>query len=294
MFRAKQKSPEQKSTAISKIFNKNLSSFDLFKRDLPQFNIRGSKKVSSACGSSMSLLVISILLLYITVKFSKYISRTNPSISTFEDVGYFDSSKKFNLHDAGVRLAFGFEGSIDKQDKVDPRYTRLLTRVHGKKDGERVETLVPYHKCTDEELAAFPPTRPDSMPILEAIRSDPKRNLYCLDQDKFRDLFEIWGTIYGKDYQHIEIVLVPCNYRHVEIEDRGDVVSAKCNRDKEAQMAFLGNINVVLYVSEQRFRANKYDAHPIENYSNVMTRQIDQTKPKWLEFKLKENELQDD
>ena len=169
-----------------------------------------------------------------------------------------------------MKFAFGFEGYKDVKDKVDPRFTRLITRVTNKVSGKRWEHLMPYHKCTDEDLAAFPPPRKDSVNIFASIRSDPNRHLYCFDQEKYKDVIEIWGATYDNRYQRVEMILVPCNYRHTEVTDVGDVVSAECNSDKAAQMDFLGTIIVNLYVSEKTFQPNQYGPDSIQTYSRMI------------------------
>ena len=43
------------------------------------------------------------------------------------------------------------------------------------------------------------------------------------------------------------MVLVPCNYVHVEFGATGDFVHEECKSDLESQIEYLGNLNVIIY-----------------------------------------------
>ena len=47
---------------------------------------------------------------------------------------------------------------------------------------------------------------------MKNIRADPKKNLFCLD--KWTDDLFVGGDETGKNYQTLEVLMVPCNYIH--------------------------------------------------------------------------------
>ena len=62
--------------------------------------------------------------------------------------------------------------------------------------------------------------------------TNPDRNLYCLDWEKYGEELEIWGVDFDVDsYQRFEFVLVPCNYVHPTTDD---FVADECIADRDA------------------------------------------------------------
>lgn len=144
------------------LINKTIDKIDFFSKPIPTFNMRGKKKIPSLAGGFLSISVVMVVLLYATVKLSHLLTRHNPQITQYLDVGALDSSYKFNFRDKGIRFAFGVEGSIDKKLKDDPRYVKIITRLYGRKDGKFYEKLIPVHYCTKEELDEFATPTADS------------------------------------------------------------------------------------------------------------------------------------
>ena len=58
--------------------------------------------------------VVMVVLLYATIKLKHLLTRHNPQITQYVDVGALDSSYKLNFRDKGIKFAFGVEGFIDK------------------------------------------------------------------------------------------------------------------------------------------------------------------------------------
>ena len=174
--------------------------------------------------------------------------------------------------------------------KDDTRYVKSFARFYGNKNGESYQHIFPYHKCTEEDFNAFPAPVPEASGLLEAYKSSPTRNLYCLDWDKFGDELAIWGVEDDEiSYQRFEFVLVPCNYVHTEFGDIGDTVAKECIPDRDKQMNYLGNIKLVVFSTEQEFDQETYGVGAIAARSRFWTRQIDQTKPTWLDGRILTN-----
>ena len=78
-------------------------------------------------------------------------------------------------------MAFTVEGYLDKVNKFDPRYVKIIARIFGKNKGENYEQVLDYHKCTDEDYAKFNPIHHSSENLFSKIRENDKRGLICID-----------------------------------------------------------------------------------------------------------------
>lgn len=59
------------------------------------------------------------------------------------------------MKDKGFRFAWAFEGSWDRELKIDPRYVKQYARAAGKRNGKSFAKLLDFHLCTYEDLEAF-------------------------------------------------------------------------------------------------------------------------------------------
>ena len=59
-------------------------------------------------------------------------------------------------------------------------------------------------------------------------------------------------------------------------------------------MAYLGNLKVVMYVSDSNFIKSNFGVDAIEHSNNLIHRQIDQTIPSWIDMHLVNNILEDE
>ena len=70
------------------------------------------------------------------------------------------------------------------------------------------------------------------MAMLEKYKTDPLKNLYCIDWDELGDDIEIFGTWRDETkYQRIEFLLTPCNYIHTQQGWDGDFMHEECIED---------------------------------------------------------------
>ena len=113
--------------------------------------------------------------------------------------------------------------------KDDPRYVKFLVRIFGIENGQEYERIIPFYKCKEEDWEMFPPPTASSVDAINAIKSNPKRGMYCLDQSM--DEFKVYGNERNDFYQRIEIVLVPCNYLHTKWGYDGDSIDEECIAD---------------------------------------------------------------
>ena len=87
---------------------------------------------------------------------------------------------------------------------------------------------------------------------------------------------------------------MPCNYVHAEIAPTNDTVAEECVRDKQEQMDYLGNIRLIFLVTEQAFNSQGFGEDAIVTRSKIYTKQIDNTKPHWIDGGLIMNQLEDE
>ena len=113
---------------------------------------------------------------------------------------------------------------------------------------------MPTHRCEPSDYDAFAPPSDNALYTLNKYKSDPNRNLYCLDWDELSDDLEIFGNWRDPSmYQRIEFMLTPCNYVHTLNDYEGDTVTEQCNTNLTAQEEYLGNMLIVIYSSDQYF-----------------------------------------
>ena len=133
---------------------------DYFGQPVTGFNVKGEKYVTSGLGTIMSLLMMTVVLIYAVSK-SRHIQTVNgQTISTYQVDGENNSQDNpLNLSDKNVRVAFKFEAGADKGWKSlhDPRYVRIIIRTWAWDGATLSEKRIPHHECTDADFAQFYP-----------------------------------------------------------------------------------------------------------------------------------------
>ena len=112
-----------------------LANMDSFGKQIPMFNIQGDSQVKTVFGGVLSVLVITLTLMYSTMKFIDLMERKNPQLIEQELSEYFETSSVVNLNDINFRMAFTVEGFLDKERKDDPRYIKYMVVLRGREDG---------------------------------------------------------------------------------------------------------------------------------------------------------------
>ena len=108
---------------------------DSFGKKIPMFNIQGDSQVKTVFGGVLSVLVITLTLMYSKMKFIDLMERKNPQLIEQELSEYFETSSVVNLNDINFRMAFTVEGYLDKERKDDPRYIKYMVVLRGREDG---------------------------------------------------------------------------------------------------------------------------------------------------------------
>ena len=136
---------------------------------------------------------------------------------------YFANTDKFNLNKEGYRIAFTFEDFKGKR-LDDPRYVRILARLRQTIEGKNIDTLLPFHDCTKDDMSEFYPVSKSSSDLLTEMNEDANRNFFCLD---WTDDLNLNGE-FGSEHSFLEFFLLPCNTLFTERGYTGDTVSDEC------------------------------------------------------------------
>ena len=88
--------------------------------------------------------------------------------------------------------------------------------------------MIPFHKCTEQDWEQFLEPGKGMGDQISAVRANPKRNMYCIDNFKN---FVIYGNEKNSEYQRVEVVLVPCNYLHTQFGYTEDSIHPDCVSD---------------------------------------------------------------
>ena len=171
-----------------------------------------------------------VLFMYSTLKFTHLASKHNPNISSFDKVDHYND-QFINLNARNFRIAITFEDYLSPiKQKSDSRYVKYLFRIYGKRKGIEFQKILPYHVCTDEDYDEFYPTKKQSLLLLQSIREDPDRGMFCIDWDD-DDPIELINHEQDYDYARIDVIVTPCNYVHTMLGYEGDSISDECIGD---------------------------------------------------------------
>ena len=92
---------------------------------------------------------------------------------------------------------------------LDPLWVKPFVRLYTVDNGKESAREIPTHRCTEEDYAQFYPVEEGSIDLLEKLKNDPKRGLYCIDF-KANDIV-LQGNERNKLFQYLDINFLPCN-----------------------------------------------------------------------------------
>ena len=146
----------------------------------------------------MTTLVLGLTLIYAVIKMIHMLGGVNPIINSLTIPAYYTAFDKIILDEINFKMAFTIEGFIERKMKNDPRYVKWIVRMFGQADGEEYEKIIPHHKCTYEEIAAFSTPDPKDAETVEKFMADPDRGFYCIDYTD-PDIY-VWGEEVNAGY----------------------------------------------------------------------------------------------
>ena len=104
------------------------------------------------------MLIAIIVLLFASIKLIELKDKKNPSVASYERPNPTDYENPINLNAIGFRVAFAwYDVWPEKIPRDDPAYIKNYATYIQIKDNVRTDTLLPLHKCTDEDFAEFFP-----------------------------------------------------------------------------------------------------------------------------------------
>ena len=154
---AKDKSASSRGFASTFTLQNTIDAIDMFKKELPTFNMKGKTHMPSYFGAFMSVLVALIVVVYGLTKFIQLTSKHNPNVSSWFEQGEITSEIVLDFKEEGFNIAFGAEGYIDRELKDDQRYVKFFTRLVRHTKGKETETIIPNRRCRTEDFDLFSP-----------------------------------------------------------------------------------------------------------------------------------------
>ena len=130
----------------------------MFGSPIAGFNVRGRKEIKTNAGAFVSMLITIIVLLFASIKLIELNEKKNPSITSYERPNPTDYETPINLNEIGFRVAFAwYDVWPENKPRDDPAYVKNYVTYVQQIDDVRTKTLLPFHKCTEEDYAEFFP-----------------------------------------------------------------------------------------------------------------------------------------
>ena len=169
-----------------------LRSLDMFGAPLPAFNIRGEEIVKTLPGGCLSVVMLSITLLFGLLKLQHLLERKNPEIVTNE-VAFEpdDEEAKLDADDPEYMMAFAITNGILRTPKNDPRYVSFVLE-HGLRDeyGNYSAKKYPMVRCTNDDWSRFYPIESKSSNAVKRLRE--QEAFLCFDRSV--KIPTLWGN----------------------------------------------------------------------------------------------------
>ena len=262
-----------------------LEHIDGYGQPLPGFSLKGKATVHTMTGGCFTFLVNVIVLIYSTFKFVDLYTRDGPTINDSKIDDHFPGSEAIVFNKINWRMAFTIENKESRYAINDPRYVKWIIRQYEKRGKKLTERRLLVHRCTDEDFEMFYPVAKKDAAELGALKEAEDRGLFCLD--KWEDELLLVGGEYNEnEYNSLDLIMSPCNYIHHEMSEWGDTVNDECIPDLKQQLAYMGPLDVVIYMNSERFDQNEYDKAAIVKESVLLHKQVDQNSPSWISKKV--------
>ena len=175
--------------------------------------------------------------------------------------------------------------------KIDERYIKMFVRVTGQIDGESFTREIPFDKCTDADYAEFLPVSDGSAYLLNELKTNPKRGLWCINMEE-ADI-SIFGNELDRNHTRFEIVVLPCNHRLTQLGGKDDRIPQNCIEDQGEQIKYLGSLNMLAYFNQESFLQNEFNELSIYRHSVIENIQADELRANWIYCQMSKNLLSD-
>ena len=130
---------------------------DLFGRPVPGFKINGHERVNTTTGGLITLLMMSILILFGLLRLQHLLTHHNPTINTYTEVDAL-IDQKFDPLENDLFIAVGLEEYTTKETKSDPRFVKWLATYIVYEDSKVVEKRSEFmYPCSLKDFERFAP-----------------------------------------------------------------------------------------------------------------------------------------
>lgn len=107
--------------------------------------------------------------------------KKNPEITAVLFRDEFDDEEIFDTRKEDFRLAFTVEDYFTNENRLDERYVKWFVKHTTIIDGKSEAREIPAYRCSDTDYAQFHPIDESAEGLLNKLKLDPKRGLYCID-----------------------------------------------------------------------------------------------------------------
>ena len=139
---------------------------------MPGFNLHGESTINTFPGGVITSIVFIVGLAFAVQKFLTLMEKKDVLVTSHWKFGAMEGNEMVNLNEIGFRVAFTMENYLTKEPKNDPRYVKWIVRMYKKTDGVFSEDILPFHKCTWDDIKAFGPVARTHADNLDKIMSD--------------------------------------------------------------------------------------------------------------------------
>ena len=115
---------KENSNNAGKGMDKIFKRFDMFGVPLPAFNIRGETKVRTYAGCLATLFILTIGLVFATLRLQLLVGQQHPSVNTFVERDAFDSSDVFKSGSEEFVMAFAVVDYVTGEAKQEAKFVK--------------------------------------------------------------------------------------------------------------------------------------------------------------------------
>ena len=104
------------------------------------------------------MIIMYVTFIFATLKLQHLMSKHNPSVNVFVDRDAFDESYIWSgADDPDFMMAFMVADYSTGEPKNDPAFVKWYVQYYETDDNVEVESEIPIHPCTKDDLAKFHP-----------------------------------------------------------------------------------------------------------------------------------------
>lgn len=94
-----------------------------------------------------------------------------------------------------------------------------------------------------------------------------KKELFCIEWNEAA--IEMFGTQGSGNYGSFELALFPCNMKLGYFGAEDDLIDSECRYDRDAQIEYLGPLNLLVYYNMESIIINEFGDQSIARYSKI-------------------------